>query len=108
MVSEKQQILKSAYYLISMDTKKLNRKSLGYIGKLRSNFSNTEFNLFGEGENPNKKLKPEYIRKQHAGILYNTSDLISIASDEIMNVFIPKVLNSTKFYEWKPMKVRFT
>lgn len=33
----------------------MNRKGEGYIGKLRSNFLGTEFNIFDWGENPKKK-----------------------------------------------------
>jgi hypothetical protein len=46
-------------YLISLDQEKLDKKSNGYLGKVRSNFLGTEFYIYDTGKNPNKnKGKP--------------------------------------------------
>lgn len=105
MISEKEQVLRSAYYLITMDKTKMTRKSLGYVGKLRSNLSGDEFNLFGEGENPETKLKPEFIRTQQAAIIYDNATFYSIINNGPMTALIPKTINGSKFYQWKPIGV---
>jgi hypothetical protein len=104
MIGQKKQILRSAYYLITIDLKDITRKDIGYIGKLRSNLLGTEFSLFGEGENPKTKLPPEQIRNEHTAILYKSS-IINNQGEPQINVVIPKVIDDNTYYVWKPLKV---
>ena len=54
--------MKTSYYLVSMDKNDLKRKSGSYLGKVRSNFFGTTFNVYNDGENPKKEKNPEKIR----------------------------------------------
>ena len=46
------------------------KKDSGYIGKLKSNFFNTEFNIYDTGKNPKKTKCNEEIRKDLGLIIY--------------------------------------
>lgn len=104
LISEKKQILRSAYYMIATDIKDLSRDSPGYLGKIRSNVIGNEFSLFGQGENPKTRLPAEQIRTQHAAIIYDES-LFNSEPEPIINVIIPEVISDTSFYTWKPIIV---
>lgn len=104
MIGQKNQIMRSAYYLITTDHSDLARKSPGYVGKLRSNLLGTEFSLFSEGENPRTKLPAEQIRNEHAAVVYKTSVFSQNSSPE-MHVIIPEVVDENKYYVWKPLHV---
>lgn len=52
MSGKKRSGCKTSNYLIGMDKNKLDKKSEGYLGKVRSNFLGTEFSVFDTGENP--------------------------------------------------------
>ena len=95
--------MRSAYYLITADHNFLKRKSPGYIGKVRSNFRGTEYNVFGQGENPHSGLPIDHVRSQQAAISYEASTLMSNGPRK-MNVLIPRILNDKEYIEWKPMK----
>lgn len=101
MISQKAQIMRSAYYLITADHAEVARKSPAYMGKLRSNLVGIEFNLYGEGENPKTKLPAEKIRNEYAAIVYKDHHL----SKSHIRVIIPQVLDEYTYYVWKPLKV---
>ena len=46
------------------------KKDSGYIGKLKSNFFRSEYNLFDSGENPKRAKNKENIRKELGYISY--------------------------------------
>jgi len=56
--------------MISLSEDEITRHSEGYIGKLRSDNQGTEYNLFGPGENPDKKVAEDLTRNQYAAICY--------------------------------------
>jgi tubby-related protein 1 len=65
---------KTSNYLISMDKNDLSVKSQSYLGKVRSNFMGTEFNVFDTGMNPSKKKATRAnIREQLGVFLYVSS-----------------------------------
>eukprot|EP01022_Parablepharisma_sp_SALTPOND_P028762 TRINITY_DN71667_c0_g1_i1.p1 TRINITY_DN71667_c0_g1~~TRINITY_DN71667_c0_g1_i1.p1 ORF type:complete len:286 (+),score=6.30 TRINITY_DN71667_c0_g1_i1:84-860(+) len=70
LAAQKMQILRSDYYLITLDKEKIDRYSEKYMGKVRSNFFGSKFSLYGEGDNPSNGGPPDKIREQHAGIIY--------------------------------------
>jgi len=70
MAGQKMQIMRSAYYLVCLDGQNMSKSVPGYLGKLRSNLVGTEFNMFGEGENPDTHLPPQKIRDQHGAVFY--------------------------------------
>ena len=45
--------------MISMDQEKIDKKSAGYLGKVRSNFLGTEFSIYDNGLNPKKAKTPD-------------------------------------------------
>ena len=52
MASRKRPKNKTSNYLITMDQHDMNRSGSAYLGKLRSNFVRTEFQVFDDGVNP--------------------------------------------------------
>lgn len=54
----------TSHYKISMDDSKIS-KAVGYLGKVRSNFLGTEFNIYDQGMNPKKAKNPDQIRCCH-------------------------------------------
>jgi len=104
MIGQKNQIMRSAYYLIGLDRNSMSKKAPGYIGKLRSNLLKSEFSLFGEGEKPNNNLPLNEIRNEHAAIIYVRSIFSNSTFDQI-NVIIPQVIDERSYYIWKPLYV---
>ena len=77
-------------YMISMDQEKVDKKSAGFLGKVRSNFLGTEFSIFDNGCNPEKAKTPESIRMQHGVVQYETNVLGS-KGPRRMKVLLPMV-----------------
>ena len=68
--SQKMNMVRSAHYVISMDETNITKTSPGYLGKIRSDNSGIEYNLYDKGENPASVKIPEQVRDQYAGIFY--------------------------------------
>ena len=49
-------------YMITIEQKKFEKDSNGYLGKVRSNFLGTEFSIFDSKENPKKVKNKEESR----------------------------------------------
>jgi len=62
MAARKRSGMKTSHYLISMDKDDMNRKSANYLGKVRSNFLGTAFNVWDNGENPSKTKVYDKVR----------------------------------------------
>jgi tubby-related protein 1 len=96
--------------MITMDPDKAKRKGKGYLGKLRSNFLGTEFNIFDDGENPkNSKLPQEKIRNQYGAILYVTeisnnqeSNVLGSNGPRKMRCLLPNLDEYGRPEIWKP------
>ena len=67
-------------YLITVDHDNLSTKSSGYLGKLRSNFWGSIYNLYDNGENPSTYPKTNKPRENLASIEYVHSGLNFIRS----------------------------
>lgn len=106
MTAQKKQIIRSAYYSISLRNGDSKRESEGYIGKLRSNFAANEFNLFGEGENPKSGAEAERVRTQHASVIYCVSEEFGTENENV-NILIPKILSDGTYHTWRPMSVLY-
>ena len=63
-------LIGSAHYVISMDKNNISKEALGYLGKIRSENSGTEYNLYNEGENPVNTQIPEIVRNKLAAIQF--------------------------------------
>ena len=61
LLNGKKRSARTSNYMITYD-QKCNRKGAGYLGKLRSNFLGTEFNIYDWGENPKKKIMDDKWR----------------------------------------------
>ena len=48
--------------MITIEQKKFEKDNNGFLGKVRSNFLGTEFEIFGGGENPKKASTKDDIR----------------------------------------------
>jgi hypothetical protein len=59
LAAKKMNMVRSAHYLLTMDSANLTKKSPGYLAKLRSDNSGIEYNLFDTGENPKTVKEPE-------------------------------------------------
>eukprot|EP00826_Nyctotherus_ovalis_P026221 TRINITY_DN2049_c0_g2_i1.p5 TRINITY_DN2049_c0_g2~~TRINITY_DN2049_c0_g2_i1.p5 ORF type:complete len:128 (+),score=36.85 TRINITY_DN2049_c0_g2_i1:878-1261(+) len=70
LAAQKMNMLRSAHYLITMDSANRNKHSPGYVGKLRSDNSGVEYNLFDTGENPRSVKELERVRNQLAAVYY--------------------------------------
>jgi len=101
MTGKRMQLMRSAYYLVTTEAEVTNRKSPGCLGKLRSNFQETEFSLFGTGENPKKRVPFDQVRTQHAAILYNLEES-EMRGYNKMDVLLPKPTGDNEPYNYKP------
>lgn len=79
-------------YLISLDQEKLDKKSSGYLGKVRSNFLGTEFQIFDTGKNPNKnKSKNLDDNRCQQGVIQYETNVLGSKGPRRMKVFLPNV-----------------
>lgn len=82
-----------------------NKKSDSYIGKLRSNFMGTEFNIYDSGKNPKNSSNFDLVRHQLGSIIYK-SNIMGTKGPRKMTVLLPlinKYQNDIKSI-WKPVK----
>lgn len=101
---------KTSNYLISSSQTDLNVKSSSYLGKVRSNFMGTEFNVFDTGLNPKKKKASRAnIREQLGVFLYvsaiQESNLLGSKGPRKMRVMLPAVNASGERFSWRPVGV---
>ena len=54
LTGKKRGMNSTSNYMITIETKKFEKDTKGYLGKVRSNFLGTEFYLFDGKENPKK------------------------------------------------------
>jgi len=91
-----------------MSESDLKKNSAFYIGKLRSNFLGTEYNVYDRGLNPKKKkARPEEHREQLGAVLYvrgRQHTKTTIAPKEV-TVLLPKVSRAREREVWKPRDV---
>lgn len=106
MAGKKMQLMRSAYYLISTEVQVTNRKTAGCLGKLRSNFQGTEFDLFGIGENPKKRVPFDQVRAQHAAVIYDLMGIKEGRGRCRMDVLLPKASNDNEPNNWRPITVK--
>jgi len=104
MTGQSMQIMRSCYYLITTNQTVVEKKSPGVLGKMRSNLVANEYNVFGEGDNPNTGKPFDKIRNQHAAIVYDAS-LFGSSGPRKMTVLLPKLIDENTFMVWKPMTV---
>ena len=64
LTGKKRTLNTTSNYMITIEQKKFQKDSNGYLGKVRSNFLGTEFYLFDSKENPKKGAKGEDESRQ--------------------------------------------
>ena len=62
LTGKKRSMNSTSNYMITIEQKKFEKESNGYLGKVRSNFLGTEFYLFDSKENPKKVDDKEEAR----------------------------------------------
>jgi len=62
--------IRSAHYVITMSNFNFTRQCPECLGKLRSNSSGTEYNIFDHGENPDSKSPSDKVRVQFGSIVF--------------------------------------
>lgn len=93
---------KTSNYLIAYH-KDVKKNSPYCLGKVRSNFMGTEFNIFDEGLNPSKAKDIERLRSNLGVVLYE-SNLLSAKGPRKMKVYAPEVNeNTSEIYQFKPL-----
>jgi len=81
------------------------KKSPYFLGKLRSNFLGTEFNVWDHGENPKKASNMEKVREQLGVVMYE-SNLLGARGPRKMKVLIPDAKPTGEIYQFKPMTAK--
>lgn len=90
LLNAKKRTARTSNYMITFD-QKMNRKGGAYLGKVRSNFLGTEFNIYDWGENPKKKnCATDHWRTQQACVLYE-SNVLGSKGPRKMRCIIPEV-----------------
>jgi tubby-related protein 1 len=83
---------RTSNYLLSMGQNDMNREGPNYLGKLRSNFIGTEFQIFDHGYNP--KDQPEFPgqtpRKEMGGVIY-AANVLGHKGPRKMQVALPSL-----------------
>lgn len=89
-------------YIITLSSDTFEKDS-NYLGKLRSNFFGTEFNLFDTGVNPKNTEKSNEWRSHLAGVDYETN-LFGLKGPRKMKVYLPGLTESESIMDLKPNK----
>jgi tubby-related protein 1 len=101
MSAKKRSANKTSNYLISYKQGELKKSSLYNLGKLRSNFMGTEFNLFDSGQNP-KKSHDKQLFRENLGVIIYESNLLGARGPRKMKVLVPEVRPTGEIYQFKP------
>lgn len=99
LASKKRPNNKTSNYIISMSENDLNKESDNYIGKLRSNFVGTEFQIYDNGINPKDGGNDSNIRLDLGAITY-VANVLGSRGPRKMKVALPKVEND-EIMQWK-------
>jgi tubby-related protein 1 len=106
--SKKRKKKKSSNYLISMSRNDHYKGSENIIGKLRSNFIGTEYQIYDNGKNPKSQdpffdEKNEDLVRKELGIILYGHNMTSTKGPRRMNVCISKIQDSGEPEKtWQP------
>lgn len=108
LTSKKRPNNKTSNYLISMDQSDLNRSSSSYLGKLRSNFVGTEFQIFDDGVNPKDNDGDDEagmkfgsnVRCELGSVMY-AANVLGSRGPRKMQVAVPAVDENGNILKWK-------
>ena len=91
-------------YMITIEQKKFEKDSNGYLGKVRSNFLGTEFCLFDSKENP-KKTAPNEEPRQQLGVVQYETNVLGSKGPRRMKVLMPMVSQDGKPMSWPDSEI---
>ena len=103
MTSKKRPNNKTSNYLISMGEGDMNRDGVNYLGKLRSNFVGTEFQVFDNGISPKEAGVDDNnnsIRKELGSVIY-AANVLGSRGPRKMQVAIPAVDENNQITTWR-------
>lgn len=105
MASKKRPKNKTSNYLISSDPNDLNRSGSNYIGKLRSNFVGTEFQVFDDGVNPKDEDEAGNdrggaVRCELGAVMY-AANVLGSRGPRKMQVAIPGLDENEQIIKWR-------
>jgi tubby and related proteins len=108
LCAKKRSANKTSNYIVSMEKKVYDKKSMGYVGKLRSNFVGTEFTLFDKGCNPSEveqhsSVAQVHVRQELVAVFYE-ANLLRNRGPRKMTVLLPKLDSKQNREVWQPMK----
>eukprot|EP00826_Nyctotherus_ovalis_P022320 TRINITY_DN17347_c0_g1_i4.p1 TRINITY_DN17347_c0_g1~~TRINITY_DN17347_c0_g1_i4.p1 ORF type:complete len:164 (-),score=20.78 TRINITY_DN17347_c0_g1_i4:427-918(-) len=98
ILGRKMKIKPPIKYLITMNMQKICKEEPEYLGKLKSNITATEFNVYGKGKAPDSKSSMQETRNQYASIVYSRR---SYNETKTITVHIPKIMEGNKALIWK-------
>mmetsp|Transcript_23843 Transcript_23843/g.34969 ORF Transcript_23843/g.34969 Transcript_23843/m.34969 type:complete len:683 (+) Transcript_23843:159-2207(+) len=107
MCSKKRPNNKTSNYLISKGENDLSRESPNFLGKLRSNFVGTEFQVFDNGASPKEGDDDPYkageVRRELGAVMY-APNVLGSRGPRKMQVCIPAVDESNSIVTWRQQK----
>lgn len=71
-----------------LSTAEIPKKDQFYVGKVRGNFSGNEFNIYDDGDNPDKLKKK--LRNQLGFIKFTDNSIWSSRDEKAITVIIPR------------------
>ena len=101
---------RTSNYLISMEKDALSVKSPFYLGKVRSNFMGTRFNLYDIGLNPKHKGANAMNAREELGVIcyvsyIQESNIFGPNGPRKMKILLPAVNSAGDHFIWKPISV---
>jgi tubby and related proteins len=106
MCSKKRANNKTSNYIISKGEHDLSRESPNYLGKLRSNFVGTEFQVYDNGASPDSEesARGAEIRRELGAVMY-APNVLGSRGPRKMQVCVPCVDESNAIVTWRQQRV---
>lgn len=101
LAARKRKRSKTSNYLISIDPIDLNRDGEHFTGKLRANLLGTQFTVYDNGNNPNKGIYDDRLRRELIAIIYDTN-ILGFKGPRKMSVIMPGMSLDHQRVEVKP------
>jgi len=93
-IVEKKSNNKTAHYIVSTDPRELDRSNPSFVGKVRSNFTGSEFTGYDGGNNPKKG---GIHREEHIHIVYENASITSHRCKlKDIRLVIPQIVQAGK------------
>ena len=99
LTGKKRSFNTTSNYMITIDQQKFEKDNLSYLGKVRSNFLGTEFEIFDNKENPKRVTNRDEIRRQHGVVQYETN-VLGAKGPRRMKVLLPMVNRDGQELTW--------